>query len=297
LIRDPPAGFDMGSSALLGVPVYTFSAHKGMGAAPDALRKAGLVSALRGPKDGGNVGLTPLKSDSAGPAKNLDYFRDCTARIQQATKALVADQIFLVGGECSLSPGSLAGLTEAFGGKAGMLWMDAHGDFNTPETSPSGYIGGMCLAMACGRGPSLGESIDQRRPLVAEERLVHVGSRALDPPEVLAFNSSPAKLFTAQQVKKNGAADAAEEAARHLANRSDWIVCHLDVDVVDPSILPAVSYPTPGGLTVDEASLVVRTLMKTGKMKVLDLAAYNPSKDRGGASAKVIVDLARRIFS
>jgi len=178
-----------------------------------------------------------------------------------------------------------------------MLWIDAHGDFNTPETTPSGYIGGMCLSMAAGHGPPLGDEIEKRRPLLAEERLVHVGSRALDPPEVIAFNSSPAKLFTTQQVRKSGASEVAEEASRHLSNRSDWIVCHLDVDVVDPKLIPAVSYPTPGGLTIDETVAIVRTLMRTEKMKVFELTAYNASADKNGRSAQAIIDMVRRIFS
>jgi len=177
-----------------------------------------------------------------------------------------------------------------------MLWLDAHGDFNTPSTSPSGYIGGMCLALACGMAPDLGLDLVGWYPL-AQERLVHVGSRALDPPELAAFNSSAAKLYTAQQVKSSGVADVAEEAARHLDNRSDWIACHLDVDVVDPTLIPAVNYPTPGGLTADEAAMVVRAALRTGKLKVLEIAAYNPSKDRRGRSAERVVALLRTIFS
>ena len=175
-----------------------------------------------------------------------------------------------------------------------MLWLDAHGDFNTPATSPSGYIGGMCLAIACGKAPGLG--LEFGHPL-AEERLVHVGSRALDPPEVAAFNSSPAKLYTSQQVKKTGAADVAEEAARHLDNRSDWAVCHLDVDVVDPEFIPAVNYPTPGGLTPEEAAVLIRALHRTGKLRVLEVAAYNSSKDRRHESVDRVVALLRNVFS
>ena len=288
----------MSPTALVGVPFYTLAAYKGMGDAPGALRRAGLVSAMGGPADIGDVELPRLRKDAVeGLARNLTHFKASSARIYQATRSMRADRAFVIGGECSLTPGSLAGLSEVFGGRPGMLWMDAHGDFNTPETSLSGYIGGMCLAMACGRGPTLGEEIEKHRPLLAEERLVHLGSRALDPPEVVAFNSSPAKLFTSQQVKKVGAAEVAEEAARHLANRSDWIVCHLDVDVVDPAWIPAVNYPTPGGLTVDETTMIVTTLLKTEKMKVLELASYNASKDKGGSSARTVVNLIRKIFS
>ena len=269
-----------------------------MGLAPAALRKAGLGEALGIDSDLGDLELPPLKKDALeGGVKNLAHFKEASEVIYRSLKSLAADRVFVVGGECSEVVGSMAGFAEGFGRRAGMLWMDSHGDFNTPETSPSGYIGGMCLAMACGRTPGLDLPFGTSGPPLADERLVHVGSRALDPQEVVAFNSSPAKLFTTQQVRKNGVADVAEEAARHLDNRSDWIACHLDVDVVDPRYISAVNYPAPGGLTLDECSTIVRILLRTGKLRVLEISAYDASMDRGRSSAKKIVELARSIFS
>jgi len=283
--------------ALLGAPIYTLSGYRGMGDAPTALRKAGLARTLRPQADHGDVDIPRLRKDrTEGKAKNLAHFRDATSLIFARTKASRQERLLVLGGECSETVGVMAGLAEANGGKPGMLWLDAHGDFNVPETSPTGYIGGMCLALACGMAPGLDLGIGQTPPPLAGERLVHVGSRALDPPEVVAFNSSPAKLFTAQQVKKMGAADVAEEAARHLDNRSDWIACHLDVDVVDPELIPAVNYPTPGGLTIEETSIVIRRLLGTGKTRVLEVVAYNPTKDRGSTSANRIIELMKTVL-
>ncbi len=288
----------MSDWAFVGVPLYTLASYRGMGEAPAALRKAGLGKVLDRATDMGNIELTSLKKDVIeGKVKNLSNFRDATSRIYNAAKSVQAEQVFVLGGECSVAVGALAGLSEVFSGKPGMLWMDAHGDFNTPETSPSGYIGGMCLAMACGRSPGLGLEMGGRGYSLGEECLVQVGSRALDPPEVAALSASPAKLYTAQQVKKTGAAYVAEEAARHLDNSSDWIVCHLDVDVTDPELIPSVNYPTPGGLTLEETTVIVRTLLKTKKMRVLELAAYNAAKDRRGSSARKIVDLVKAVLS
>jgi arginase len=288
----------MGDWAILSVPIYTLARYKGMGDAPVALRKAGAGRILGSTEELGSVALRPLKHDTVeGAVKNLAHFKDANSLVYKAAKTVTSERILVIGGECSETVGVMGGLSEAFQGKAGMLWLDAHGDFNTPETSPSGYIGGMCLAMACGRTPALGLEPGSKGSPLADERLVHVGSRALDPAEVAAFNSSPAKLYTAQQVKKSGAADVAEEAARHLDNRSDWIACHLDVDVVDPAFISAVNYPTPGGLGLDEAVTMVRELMRTGKLKALEVAAYNPSVDRNGASATQIVALLKKIFA
>ena len=284
----------MAEWALMGVPMYTLAAYKGMGDAPHSLRKAGVAGAREIKSDQGDCQVSPLKMDVIeGNVKNLSSFRDATKGAYEFVVNAGVERAVVLGGECSETVGVTAGFATKFGGKAGMLWLDAHGDFNTPATSPSGYIGGMCLAMACGRVSDLG--FEFGHPL-ADERLVHVGSRALDPPEVAAFNSSPAKLYTAQQVRKTGAADVAEEAARHLDNRSDWIVCHLDVDVVDPEFIPAVNYPTPGGLAPEEAALMIRDLHRTGKMKVLEVAAYNSAKDKKHASAKTVVALLKSIF-
>ena len=281
----------MVSWGVLGAPLYTLAAYKGMGEGPKALRKAKLLSHPGEVVDFGDVKIPKLKADvSDGRTKNLEHFKRATASIRDAAKSVNADRALLLGGECSVTVGSVAGFSEVFEGRPGMLWMDAHGDFNVPETSPSGYIGGMCLAMACGRGPRLTDGAISAGPLIAEERLVHVGARDLDPPEIAAFNSSPAKLFTAQQVRKSGAADVAEEAARHLANRSDWVICHLDVDVVDPSLIPSVNYPTPGGLTLEEAAAIIRALNRTEKLKVFELTSYNAEKDRKRTSAKVIAE-------
>jgi len=282
----------MGDLALLGTPLYTLAAYRGMGDAPAALRKAGLTGMVAA--DLGDVKLQPLVRDSRdGRTKNLGHFRDATAKIYAASKSLGAERVLVVGGECSETVGVTAGLAGAFGGRPGMLWLDAHGDFNTPDTSLSGYIGGMCLAMACGRTKGLGLGVGDEVLSLAEERLVHVGSRALDQPEIAAFTDSPAKLYTSQQVKKSGASDVAEEAARHLDNRSDWIICHFDVDVIDPEFVPSVNYPTPGGLTLQEAATITRKLYETGKLRVVEITAYNPSKDRNSISAKRIIELLR----
>ena len=298
MIRDRLRASAMNDWALLGVPLYTLSNYKGTGDAPGALRRAGLAGAFGSPADLGDVEIPPLGKDrTEGKTMNLSHFRDATSRIFAAARAVRGRSLLILGGECSGTVGVMAGLAEAYGSKPGMLWLDAHGDFNVPDTSPSGYIGGMCLAMACGLVPGLDLGIGPGPPPLAGERLVHVGSRALDPPEVAAFSSSPAKLYTAQQVKKVGAADVAEEAARHLDNRSDWIACHLDVDVVDPELIPSVNYPTPGGLTMEESSTIIGELSRTGKLRAIELAAYDPSKDARGASAKKIVELMSKSFA
>ncbi len=283
--------------SVVGVPIYTLAKYNGMGNSAGKLRKAGLLTALGSPVlDEGDVDLPRLDKDVIeGGVRNFAHFRDATARIAGSLREINGERVVLLGGECSLVVGGLAGFAETFKGKPGMLWMDAHGDFNTPESSPSSYIGGMCLAMACGKVPNLGVSTDHQ-PLVEEERLVHIGSRALDQPEVKAFESSPARLMGMEDFKRLGVRKAAAEAAKRLADRSDWLVVHLDVDVVDPQYLLAVNYPTPGGMKPAEASALVKALDATGKLKVVDIAAYNPSLDDDGSSATAVVQIVRESF-
>jgi arginase len=276
--------------AVIGVPLYTLARYRGMGEAPSALRAAGIVGVLRAADDLGDVALAQLTGDSGGRVKNLDHFRESTLLVYNAARSISADSVVVLGGECSETVGIMAGLAEEFKGRPGMLWLDAHGDFNTPETSPSGYIGGMCLALATGRGPSLGLP-----PSLADERLVHLGSRDLDPAEEKALAESQVTLVTSRMAKERGAAEAAKDAAKKLDSTSDWIVCHLDVDVVDPELIPAVNYPTPGGLGVEEVAALIRALSNTGKLRLLELAAYNPAKDRSGASVEKIVELLRSV--
>jgi len=285
-------------ASVVGLPIFTLAKFGGMGMAPGKLRKAGFLSALGGSVlDEGDLELPRLERDVPdGGMKNYAYFQEASQGIYQTLRKLSAERVVLLGGECSMVVGALAGLGESFGGKPGMLWMDAHGDFNTPETTPSSYIGGMCLAMACGRGPRLVGSIDARQPLLEEERLVHLGSRALDPPESKAFETSPALLLTSDQVRKSGAKKVAPEVAKRLSDRADWIVCHLDVDVLDPDSVLAVNYPTPGGLKPAEAAALIRALDGTGKLKVLEVAAYNASLDDDGSSAAAVVGLVKEAF-
>lgn len=276
--------------ALLGVPLYTVAGYRGMSEAPSVLRGAGLARIAGASNDLGDVSLQRLSTDVVeGRVKNLAHFKKATSVIYEATRSAKAERLVVLGGECSETVGVMAGLAGAFKGKAGMLWLDAHGDFNTPETSSSGYIGGMCLAMATGRNPWPG--LDLGAPPLADERLVHVGSRALDPPERKAFRSSKVKLVSSQQVRKRGASEAARDAARLLEDASDWIACHLDVDVVDPRQIGAVNYPEPGGVGLEGASKIVRAVMKTGKVKAVEVTAYNPSLDPKGASARRIARL------
>jgi arginase len=293
----------MQNVSMIGLPFYSLAKYRGMGMAIKALRGLGIADTLKQQaqafKDLGDVTLSRIETDS-GPSnlRNFPQFlRDTDSVLRAVSKVGSDDFVLCLGGECTLIVGSTAGFKTKFKGKPGILWMDAHGDFNTPETTTSGFIGGMCLAFACGRGPKLTSAIERARPLLSEENVVHLASRSLDPLESKAMKSSPLKFYSAAEAHKIGMQKVAQDAAKYLAERSDWIICHLDVDSLDPSIISAVNFQEGGGLTLEEVRTVAGGLQSTGKLKVFDLAAYNPMLDHNHDSGNKLLRLTSQILS
>jgi arginase len=289
--------------SMIGLPFYSLAEYRGMGMAVKALRTLGIADIIKQQvsafADLGDVRLSQIETDSGPPnLKNFPQFLRDTDAVFRATDRVSSDDfVFCLGGECTFVPGTMAGFKTKFPGKPGMLWMDAHGDFNTPETTASGFIGGMSLAFACGRGPRLTTDLERTRPSLGEENVVHLGSRSLDHLESEAMAASPLRLYSASEAHRLGIPTVARDAAEYLAERSDWIICHLDVDSIDPSIVSAVNYREHGGLTLGEVRRVVDEVQRTHKLTVLDLAAYNPILDEGHVSGDKLVNLVSEIFS
>ena len=290
------------SASLVGFPIYTLARLQGLALSPPAFRGLGLVKALEGEglkiTDMGDIKLQKLSKDS-GPKKfrNSTYAAKGTERIRRAAgQASEREFAIFVGGECSLVMGSLSGMKSRRRGRAGILWMDAHGDFNTPETTPSGFIGGMCLALACGRGPSVSQETEEGRgPLLGEDAVVHLGSRALDRLEEIAMKESEITLVSAKELRKGGAADYGRRAARLLSDRCDWCVLHIDLDVIDPREMPAVNFLEPNGISTEDVLLAARGLKETGKLKAVEFTSYDPLRDANRACGRRVVKLISRL--
>lgn len=288
---------------LIGLPLCTSSKNKGMAAAVKVLREAGVTDSLRKNvgtfQDAGDVRLSEIDADS-GPKNltNFPQFLQDTGTVQSAVGRVDGEGlVFGLGGECSICVGTLAGLKPKVKGKPGVIWIDAHGDFNTPETTPSGFIGGMCLALACGRGPKLDDITQDGKPLVSEENVVHMASRALDPLESENMSSSALKIYSAATLRNEGITSTVNLAATSLADRCDWITCHLDVDSLDPKMMPAVDFPEQNGLTFEEAKAIVRAVLGTGKLKLFELAGYDPTLDRNRTCAIRLIRLLFDMFA
>ena len=289
--------------AFLGIPFYTLAKYRSMGDAVKSLRQAGIVQRIRLADsdlvDLGDVDCPSIERDHGRrDLRNFEEFLEGTRRVKDKLSGRTDDSriTFCLGGDCAFVPGSLAALKTAYRGKPGMVWLDAHGDFNTPETSPSGFIGGMPLALACGRGPRLTKDIESQRPLLDERNVVHVGSRSLDPGEDKLLSSS-VKLFPAARLKTQGAREVALQISRLLSTSCDWIIAHLDVDVFDSTIMPGVDFPEPGGLSRQDVLEIFQALHSTGKLKVVDLTAFNPTLDKGNRGRSLLLEIAPRLVS
>lgn len=290
----------MRSISLIGVPLYTLTKNSGMSLGVQTLRSLGIDRALRERcvefKDCGDVSLPPLTSDIGPPnIRNSEYFLKCTDAIFEASNGIREQGVsFYLGGECGLVVGSSAALKQRLHGRGGLLWIDAHGDFNTPETSPSGFVGGMPLAFVCGRGAQFSEQIEENRPIIEENAVVHLGGRDFDPLESEALRASRVKLYSSPEFKESPN-KLAVDIAETLAKQSDWIICHFDIDALDPAIMPAVNYPCRNGLAPEDVNTVVAALSKTGKLRMFNLTAYNSTLDKDGRCGKTILDLVGKL--
>lgn len=284
---------------LIGVPIDFGAGRRGVDMGPSALRYAGLESALERlghiVHDRGNV-LVPLMERCHVNEPKLRYL-DCILEVAYQ----VADQVqsslerghlpLTLGGDHSFSFGSIAGAARIK--KLGVIWMDAHGDFNTPETSPSGNLHGMPLAALCGYGDArlvnLGGATAHR---IDPANVVNVGARDLDDRERNLMRLSGMTVFATEQLDRIGMYETMKHAIEIATRGTDGFYFSLDLDALDPVYAPGVGTPVPGGLTYREALLACELVAESGKMLAMDLVEVNPILDERNRTGMVAVELA-----
>jgi len=287
---------------VIGVPMDLGQTRRGVDMGPSVLRYAGLHEALRllghHVVDHGNVAVPLAEQVDAGAstARHLRAVADVCAQICDAAHTVQgSDEISVfLGGDHSLSIGTIAavsGVTD----RLGVLWIDAHGDFNTPETTPSGNIHGMSLAAALGRGAPELVNIGRPGAKTADENVVLIGTRDLDELERAALRASGVHVFTMHDIDEHGIAHVTR-AALHALRDCDRIHVSLDMDVIDPSEAPGVGTPAPGGLTYREAHLVMELLQRTERIRSLDIVEVNPILDERNRTARLAVELTASLF-
>jgi arginase len=195
--------------------------------------------------------------------------------------------IFL-GGDHSISIGTVAAASE--NGQIGLIWVDAHGDFNIPESSPTGNIHGMPVAVLIGQGDEKLVNIGYPGPKVHPTHIIQIGIRNLDPIERKRLNQSGVSVFTMRHLDELGMAAVARQALDRLRHLSR-IHVSLDMDSLDPAEAPGVGTPIPGGLTYREAHLLMEILGDSGRVSSMDVVEINPILDEGNKTAELAVEL------
>jgi arginase len=197
-----------------------------------------------------------------------------------------------LGGDHSLSIGSIRGAAKHH--KLGVIWVDAHADFNTAETTPSGNIHGMPLAALCGLGdPRLVCLWEETPPVIDPTRVAVIGARDLDPGEKRNLREAGVMVQSMEQIDRDGMVSALEKAIHRVSREADGIYLSLDMDALDPRHAPGVGTPVPGGLTYREAHLACEVVAETGKLVGMELVEVNPILDVQNQTGMLAVEFIR----
>ncbi len=284
---------------VIGAPLDLGQGRRGVDMGPSAIRYAGLEERLSSfgcqVVDRGNLATPEPESLSVADerARFLPEILETCARLAALVEGVVTDGgvPLVLGGDHSVALGTLAGLRAAAGQPGGVIWIDAHGDLNTPASSPSGNVHGMPLAAALGL---TGDAFAHERlalPAVEAERVVLVGVRALDPAERALIRERGIRAITMTEIDRIGIEAAMREAVDR-ASGAGFVHLSLDLDALDPEIAPGVGTPVKGGLTYREAHLACEDIAEAGIVGSLELVEVNPILDRENGSASIAVELA-----
>ena len=284
--------------AVIGAPLDLGAGRRGVDMGPSAVRYAGLDARIReigrGCEDWGNVESPVPEATDVGDER-VRFLPQVLAACERVAalvrRASESGRVPLVlGGDHSVAIGTVGGLASAYG-PGGVLWIDAHGDLNTPETTPSGNVHGMVLAAVLGLARPTFDRAAWPTPAVDPKRVALVGVRALDPGERALIRSLGVKAFSMSDLDRVGVERAVRESLAHVAG-SGFVHVSLDMDVVDPEIAPGVGTPVRGGLSYREAHLALELVAESGLAGSLDVVEVNPIFDRENATAKLAVELA-----
>jgi arginase len=285
---------------IIGVPVDLGQAQRGVDLGPGALRYAGLATHLAElgyeVEDVGNIEV-PVREIVANE-KEVHYLpsiQKICEKAYEAGRAAIEDGCIplFMGGDHSLAVGSIGGVTHHE--RVGVVWIDAHGDFNTPKTSPTGNIHGMCVAALLGEGfPEL-VNVGRPGPKLQAEDVVMIGIRELDRLERVRLRESGVAVYSMRDIDERGMGRVAREALSRLGHLGRLHVS-LDLDGLDPMEVPGVGTTSPGGLSYREAQLLMEVIADTGQLVSLDVVEINPILDHRNKTAKMAVELMASLF-
>jgi arginase len=287
---------------IIGVPMDLGASRRGVDMGPSALRVAGLQARIKQlglqVEDIGNISVKQPEEMSYGEkrAKYLAEIADACKDLAGIVEKSLDENMMpvVLGGDHSIAAGSLSGVASYFKKKekkVGLIWLDAHGDINTPESSPSGNVHGMPLAAAMGYGAIELVELQGFKPKVEAQNISLVGIRDLDSQEKKLAKKSGVHVFTMRDIDERGMREVMSDALKYAMDDTDGISVSLDMDFVDPSDAPGVGTPVRGGVTYREAHLAMEMLADTEAMVSLEVVEINPVIDEHNRTALLGVEL------
>jgi arginase len=292
---------------IIGVLMDLGADRRGVDMGPSAIRVAGLNERLAGlgyeVTDAGNIVVRNPEMMQITDRK-LKYLPEIAAACQtlarQVEAALEEGAIpIILGGDHSIAIGSVSGLAAYYHQhehRVGVIWFDAHGDMNTPETSPSGNIHGMPFAAILGHGAPELTHIGGFAPKVYPEDCVLIGARSVDPEEAVALKASGIRVITMRELDERGMSAVMDEAMWLASRHTGGFHVTMDMDFVDPDFAPGVGTPVPGGPTYRESHLAMEKIADSGKMLSFELTEVNPVLDVSNKTAELGVQLILSAF-
>lgn len=292
---------------LLGVPMDLGAGRRGVDMGPSAIRIAGIAERLRelGHKiiDDGDMDIKIMEEIRVGDTR-ARYIKEIT----RASKLLAknAERIMargrfplFLGGDHSIAVGSVSGIA-AYARKKrkklGVLWIDAHGDLNTPSTSPSGNVHGMPLASLLGYGPTDLKTVGGDFKKIDPDNVALVGVRSLDEGERKLIETTGVHVYTMSDIDRQGIHRVMKKALTRVTNGTSCVHVSFDLDSVDPTIAPGVGTPVKGGLDYREAHLIMESIFEANVMTSLEIVEVNPILDEHNTSAEFAVELVQSAF-
>lgn len=290
--------------SIIGVPMDLGQNRRGVDMGPSAMRYAGVVERLENLKyhvyDRGDIVIPHVNSKHEDNESNLRNLTEVVRGNEQL--AIMVDQEIsngcfplILGGDHSIAIGSLAGVAKHYQ-NLGVIWYDAHGDLNSAETSPSGNIHGMSLAVSLGIGHTRLTNILGDQPKVKPAHIVIIGARSLDPGERELIQEKGIKVYTMHEIDRIGMTKVMEEAIEYLKQRTDGVHLSLDLDGLDPSEAPGVGTPVIGGLSYRESHLAMEMLAESDMITSAEFVEVNPILDDQNKTAEIAVGLMGSLF-
>lgn len=290
--------------SLIGVPMDLGQARRGVDMGPSAIRYAGVIERLRRlnheVEDRGDIEIGRPPNFDIKNEQNLKDLEEVVKSNQRLADAVSdasdrGDFPLVLGGDHSIAIGTLAGIANKYE-NLGVIWYDAHGDLNTGETSPSGNIHGMPLAVSLGIGHTSLTEIGGYAPKIKPENIVIVGARSLDEGEKELIREKGIKVFTMHEIDRLGMTTVMEEAISHVSRNTDGLHLSFDLDALDPQDAPGVGTPVVGGTTYREAHLAMEILAERNIVTSAEFVEVNPILDNKNQTAEAAVALIGSLF-